>query len=118
MRLRNSIMPPNAIGKKITESMLSPATVDTIARNEKYLPLWMIFILLMMYALAKDPARNARRLADIIRGANPNTKLKCSAPSQYGAAGRCTASNPTGATMKFMAKAIHMTSVALLKPHT
>ena len=41
------INPAKAIGKKIRESALSPIRVDTIARNENYLPLEAIFYLLI-----------------------------------------------------------------------
>ena len=42
------INPPNAMGKNISESALSPIIVEVIARREKYLPWVVIFILPMM----------------------------------------------------------------------
>ena len=68
--------PANAIGKKMRESALSPARVETTARNEKCFPLDLTFIRLITYAFRKEPARKATRLAPAILGAIPNTKLK------------------------------------------
>ena len=53
------------------ESALSPPMVLSIALSEKCFPLDAIFILLMMYALMKEPAMNAMKLAAAILGASP-----------------------------------------------
>ena len=117
-RSGNAISPPKAIGKNMMESTVSPARVESTARREKCLPLCATFILLIVYALVNEPSKNASRLAKTIRGVSPNMKLKCSSPSQYGAAGSATANRPTAAKKMFMAKPVQITNVILRNPHT
>ncbi len=71
--------PPNAIGKKIRESVVSPPMVEMMALQPKPLPLVATFILDIIHALTVEPAMNARREPTIDRGTSPKRELKLSA---------------------------------------
>ena len=102
----------------IIESALSPTKVETMARKEKFFPAEAIFILLITYAFRNEPTRKAIKLAATMRGAIPNTKSKCSSPSQNGAAGIATAIKPSPTTKKFIAKPLQIIRRAFLNPQT
>lgn len=64
-------IPPNATGKKINESAVSPTTVDQIGTRRNYARCFVSFMRLHMQAFRK-PTKNAAGLACDNTGAIPN----------------------------------------------
>ena len=72
------------MGKKISESPVSPTKVETTARMEKCLPPSEIFMRLITQALRNEPMMKAMKLAQAMRGASPKTKSKVFFPFPEG----------------------------------
>ena len=58
------------MGKNTSESTLSPPMVETMALSEKFLPLELIFILLIIKALTVEPLTKAIIEAIVTLGAS------------------------------------------------